>query len=1244
MNKLKRLFVGAMALAMAVTAVAATYTNPVIRRSCPDPMCFRDTDGTYYLYSTEDTHNGPIFRSYDLVNWEQIGTAFTDQTRPSCLNGAGLWAPEVAKVGNKYLYYFSIGKWGDHWNSGIGVAYGDSPAGPFYARDDGKLFLASEIGVQNSIDQFYFEENGHKYLFWGSFFGIYGVELSDDGMSVKAGAQKKKIAGSYTEGTNIIKHGGYYYLLGSGGSCCEGAKSTYHVVVARSTSLWGPYVNQYGSQALDNWYKMLMEGNSVVKGPGHNSVFVQDDNGDYWMLYHGYMANDPDRGRQVFLDKINWVDGWPTVANKQPSTTAVTAPVCNNPRVSVSTREVSFSCDKDQHPYKDITVSTAHVNENVSIWADSEADFSLSTKSLGSGGGTFRITFTGSDWYLYKETWVHVRANGVQQDIHVTGDVKGAVLPELSEGWNLSDRRGTKSSKGYNANEIRNFCYLDGKLYCVYQNKKIIVLHSQTGELLGELKTTGIGEGTLALTDVKAVSGKIVACNLATVSQNNHFRIYLWDSDDAEPKTILNTTDFQGVDRIGDCMEVVGTLNSDAWFCFMRDTGTETRIVEYHQTGEYDFTPKYTKAFNEKGTRLTSGATSRAYPKSGNYWVDGNGINPTWMTRDRGYDGVATWVVNNLDGQTQGASHHEFYYHGWKYAANLVFRGSANYTSAKMRILRDRAGNFTNNDEQREYPGDGLGDVANKNGTGDVIVRTNEVDYAEAWVLCTEQGLAYYRTGNVPAANPDPVNKPVISFSERDVDLRAKVGQPTTKTLYVNGKGLSGGIDIAVAGCPEGRQSLARYTVSPTHLDGPGEITVTYTPAEYDYDWVWLSANSAGAETAWTDIHGRGYKDPTLNVTGDANFDTYVGESTQHTFQVQALDMKGWLASGLWGDNTDQFSHYNSWGLTDNTTVYFQNSRAKWSDVYIYVWDMTDHTHYCGDWPGTRLEPAADGTCTFTFNPADKSHDYGILFHNNAGTQTDDGIVVNGSWYAAAEGTLADRVKGGINGEYVRMPLMAWHNGTLTITHTPTAEGYKESNFFVSTQTIPQNFDVVLRANGKYHQRIYPELSEVNFGQGWINLDNKATVRFTTEHQTTPANIYIDGADARCFRAAVDNVLGNSNVDLYYRPDGKATHRATLHAEIPGEHHSRVELVGWSDGMSGVDGVESDGLMTVTRIGSTLRVGGVQPRAIRVYDVTGILVAASDNAATCAIGHLPAGTYIVTVTDSRTTRRLKLRL
>lgn len=924
---LKRFVGGAVALLAVTGAMAATYTNPVIRRSCPDPMCFRDTDGTYYLYSTEDTHNGPIFRSYDLVNWEQIGTAFTDATRPSCLRDAGLWAPEVAKVGDKYLYYFSIGKWGDHWNSGVGVAYGDSPAGPFYPRDDGKLFLASEIGVQNSIDQFVFQEDGKKYLFWGSFFGIWGVELSDDGMSVRPGAQKRQISGTYTEGTNIIKHNGWYYMIGSGGTCCEGANSTYHVVVARSRSLWGPYVNQYGSAAMNNLFKMLMQGNSTVKGPGHNSVFVQDDNGDYWMLYHGYMANDPDRGRQVFLDKIAWVDDWPTVANadRQPTTWAVTAPVCNNPRIRLSQTEVNFNCDKDQHPYQDIWVETSFVNENISVWADSENDFTLSTHSLGSGGGSFRITFSNTGWYNWKETYVHVRANGVQRDIRVTGDVKGDVLPELTEVWNLSEQRGTQSSKGYNANEIRNFCYKEGKLYCVYQNKRIIVLNAQTGDYLGDLRLTGVTGGTLQLTDVKCISGKIVACNLAQTSGNESLRIYKWDTDDAEPKVLLNTTDFQGVDRIGDCLEVVGTLDKDAWFCFMRDTGTEVRIVEYHQTGEYDFTPKYTRLYNEKGAYWRTGATSRAYPRSGNYWVDGNAINPTWVTWDRGFDGVAPWVTNSLGGQTQGASHHEFYYHGWKYAANLVFRGSENYTCAKMRIIRDRAGNFTDNDQEREYPYDGLGATANRNGTGDVIVNTNEMDFSEAWVLCTGQGLACFRTGR-------------------------------------------------------------------------------------------------------------------------------------------------WL------------------------------------------------------------------------------------------------------------------------------------------------------------------------------QRLWPETGQIDFGQGWTNRDNMRTVSFSADHQSVPASVYIDGEDARCFRTNVSELMGDGKVDIYYRPDGNATHCATLHAVIPNEHHAQVALTGWSDGQTGVDDISADGLMTITNRQGTLVVGGVEATAIKVYDVSGALVARSENAGTCDVSYLATGTYIIAVTTPTTTIRQKMAL
>ena len=52
----------------------------------------------------------------------------------------------------------------------------DRPDGPF--KDNGMMFRSNGIKVQNSIDPFYIEDDGHKYLFWGSFRGVYAIELS----------------------------------------------------------------------------------------------------------------------------------------------------------------------------------------------------------------------------------------------------------------------------------------------------------------------------------------------------------------------------------------------------------------------------------------------------------------------------------------------------------------------------------------------------------------------------------------------------------------------------------------------------------------------------------------------------------------------------------------------------------------------------------------------------------------------------------------------------------------------------------------------------------------------------------------------------------------------------------------------------------------------------------------------------------------------------------------------------------
>lgn len=312
--KIKSLFLG---LTFSVSLYAADkYSNPVIDYSLPDPSIIKGEDGYFYLYATEDIRNLPIHRSKDLVNWEFVGTAFTDATRPDFEPEGGIWAPDINKIGDKYVLYYSMSVWGGEWTCGIGCAVADRPEGPF--KDCGMMFRSNGIKVQNSIDPFYIEEDGRKYLFWGSFRGIYAIELSKDGLTVKSGATPVQIAGTAYEGTYIHKRGDYYYMFASIGSCCEGLKSTYTTVVGRSKQLMGPYVDKKGNRMLDNHHEVLIHKNESFVGTGHNSEIVSDNAGTDWLFYHAVSVANPD-GRVLMLDKIDWIDGWPSVEGNSPS-------------------------------------------------------------------------------------------------------------------------------------------------------------------------------------------------------------------------------------------------------------------------------------------------------------------------------------------------------------------------------------------------------------------------------------------------------------------------------------------------------------------------------------------------------------------------------------------------------------------------------------------------------------------------------------------------------------------------------------------------------------------------------------------------------------------------------------------------------------------------------------------------------------------------------------------------------------
>lgn len=300
------------------------YFNPVLKTSVPDPTVIRANDGLYYMYGTEDIWNMPIFKSCDMVNWAQVGTVFTGESRPTKPAGASLWAPEIRYIKGKYVIFYSLARWGDWDFSTIGYAIADKPEGPFTAQ--GTIFNSGSIGVPNCIDEYFYEENGRYYMLCGSFGGLFIVELNvadDLSTMIPKMSTKKQLAGSAYEAVALWKRNGYYYLFASIGSCCEGINSTYTTVVGRSENLRGPYITKSGHSMMNNAHEVLIARNDRYVGVGHCSILQEDDEKNTWMFYHGYQVADGYGGRQIFLDRVFWDENdWPYVKGQQPSSVA----------------------------------------------------------------------------------------------------------------------------------------------------------------------------------------------------------------------------------------------------------------------------------------------------------------------------------------------------------------------------------------------------------------------------------------------------------------------------------------------------------------------------------------------------------------------------------------------------------------------------------------------------------------------------------------------------------------------------------------------------------------------------------------------------------------------------------------------------------------------------------------------------------------------------------------------------------
>lgn len=299
--------------------ITFSYTNPVFtKKAFPDPSILKDDDGRYWAFATE----GDYAVSEDLVNWSYMGNILMTAGSPNwATNGAHLWAPDIQKINGKYICYYSMSTWGDP-NPGIGYAYCDDLDEGYWV-DGGKLFTSNEIGVANSIDPMVYVEGENVYMYFGSFNGIYVIELEPDGMSLYGDSieyakfSKKLLTWPY-EGSYVVKRNQYYYLYLSQGSCCNSLGSTYNVQVFRGESPLGPFYNHKGELAENASGYQVIKSNSEFIGPGHNAITTDDDGNDY-LIYHSYSQKYSSK-RMLCIDKIVYdEDGWPSVENYSPS-------------------------------------------------------------------------------------------------------------------------------------------------------------------------------------------------------------------------------------------------------------------------------------------------------------------------------------------------------------------------------------------------------------------------------------------------------------------------------------------------------------------------------------------------------------------------------------------------------------------------------------------------------------------------------------------------------------------------------------------------------------------------------------------------------------------------------------------------------------------------------------------------------------------------------------------------------------
>ena len=289
-----------------------------------DPALVR-TPGAWYVFSTGDPAVAggtlQIRSSRDGRVWSFAGTVGT--SIPSWVSAkipgvSNLWAPDVSfHDGRWYLYYAASTFGSNHSLIGLFTNATLDPSDSRYGWvDEGEVTESESTDDFNAIDPASFvDATGAAWLAFGSFWsGVKLIPVSfPSGKPATVHPDRVALVDRHfgpnaVEAPYLVANGGWYYLFVSFDFCCQGANSTYHLVVGRSRTVTGLYLDRSGTSLLAGGGTGVLDAEGDMRGPGGASV-----SGDTVAFHYYDAARNGDF--HLGLAQLSYRDGWPVLTD-----------------------------------------------------------------------------------------------------------------------------------------------------------------------------------------------------------------------------------------------------------------------------------------------------------------------------------------------------------------------------------------------------------------------------------------------------------------------------------------------------------------------------------------------------------------------------------------------------------------------------------------------------------------------------------------------------------------------------------------------------------------------------------------------------------------------------------------------------------------------------------------------------------------------------------------------------------------